>query len=72
MPIRAFWSAQANVGRISAERDLRLVSVFAATEGEALKQIVETLRKEMDNPTVSIDKRRDVNATQTLKGAFRK
>ena len=73
MPIRSFWSANANVSRLSAERDMRLAQVFATSQGggEALKQLGDSLREEQRQPIVTVDKRRDANATRKLKEALR-
>lgn len=68
MPIRSFWSATANVSRISAERDLRLLKVLAAANnGEQLTALFDVLKNEQGTPTVAIDRRREVGATDKLR-----
>jgi hypothetical protein len=51
MPIRRFWLMQLNINRISAERDMRSLSVSAAAacSGDGIKQYRETLVLEIGN-----------------------
>lgn len=48
MPVRRFWSMNANINRISAERDMRLLTVMnSAQSAEGAKETREHLVKEL-------------------------
>jgi len=72
MPLRAFWTANGCVTRLSAEREMRLSQVIVAGQagGESLQKLTEAPRKEQGQPTVTIDNRRDQDATMKLKKAL--
>lgn len=72
MPIRTFWAANATIGRITAERELRQAQLLASIEGggEALTGLIEALKEEHGKPAVAIDHRRDVDAVDKLRKAL--
>lgn len=68
MPLRAFWSFASNLTRIQAEQQMGLLQVLAASQsGETATEVMESLKAELGTPTVTIDNRRDENATDTLR-----
>ena len=71
MPLRAFWSFNAQVVRLRAETDLRGLQIAgAAQSNESFEQLREVLAIENASPTVVVDNRPDPDAQAKLKAAF--
>lgn len=71
MPLRAFWVFNANVSRLQAELDIRLLNVLASSQSsDGYQDHMSSLRQECGTPVVSIDNRRDENATEKLREAL--
>lgn len=71
MPVKTFWSMIRNANRLKAGNDLRLLQLLAVSQSsDAMRETGEALVQEQGKPTVTIDNRRDDNATQKLRDAF--
>jgi hypothetical protein len=71
MPIRTFWSMIRNANRLKASEDMRLLHLLASAQApDVVKDTREALAQELGKPLVTIDNRRDENATQKLRDAF--
>lgn len=54
LPLRAFWVMSSNINRISAENDIRNLSVVAGGQGgDGFKEVNRGLQREMGQPIVT-------------------
>ena len=66
LPIRAFWLMSANINRLFAERDMRLLSVTAAVNStEGMQEKIDILSNEIGKVT-RFDEVFDSSAMESL------
>lgn len=69
-PIRAFWLLNANIGRVLAEKDLRLMAVQSSRHGgDGAKDIRDHLVLEMGD-AMKVDREKEIMSAQRDEAGF--